>query len=152
MNTVQHPFNEIEAFVRFTPDFFSSKYRWTADIKGIGIDITSVHRIARLIDRYERETLNLLFTPGEIEFCKTGEDPYRFYAICFAAKEAVGKALGSGLAGIDWNQIEANIAHGKLSVSLHGEARIQAKRLGVQEWLADWAHCNEHVLVHVLAQ
>ena len=105
-----------------------------------------------MIDRYERETLNLLFTPGEIEFCQTGKDPYQFYAACFAAKESVGKALGSGLAGIDWNQIEANIAHGKLSVSLHGEARIQAKRLGIQEWLADWVHWNEYVLVHVLAQ
>lgn len=152
MNVDQQQSNEIEAFVRSIPDFLSSKYKWTAEIKGIGIDIVPVHRIASLIDRYERETLNLLFTPGEIELCQAGKDNYRFYAVCFAAKEAVGKALGTGLAGIGWNQIEASIIHGQLSVSLHGEARIQAKRLGIREWLADWFHWNEHVLVHVLAQ
>ena len=105
-----------------------------------------------MIERYEHEALNLLFTLREIELCQAGRDPYQLYAICFAAKEAVGKALGSGLVGIGWNQIEANLEHGKLSVSLYGEAMIRAKTLGVREWLADWFHWDEHVLVHVLAQ
>ncbi|MEM9903521.1 MAG: 4'-phosphopantetheinyl transferase superfamily protein [Cyanobacteria bacterium P01_D01_bin.44] len=121
-------------------------------MKGVGIDITPVYRIASLIDRYECEMLNLLFTPREIELCQSGRDPYQLYAICFAAKEAVGKALGTGLAGIDWNQIEANLACGELSISLHGEARIQARMLDIREWSAAWFHWDGHVLVHVLAQ
>jgi len=120
--------------------------------KGIGIDITPIPRIARLIDRCDRETLNLLFTSGEIDRCQSSSNPHQFYALCFATKEAVGKALGTGLAGICWNEIEANIAHDKLTVHLHGEARIQAQRRGVQKWMATWSHWDEHVLVHVLAQ
>ena len=101
----QQHLNEMEAFVRQTSEFLSSGYKWTAGIKGVGIDITPVHRIASLVDRYDLETLNLLFTPKEIEFCQFANDPYQFYAICFAAKEAVGKVLGTGLAGIGWKQI-----------------------------------------------
>ena len=152
MKIDQQNLNEMEAFVGQISETLSSGYGWTAEIKGLGIDIIPVHRIASLVDRYDLETLNLLFTPKEIEFCQCANDPYQFYAICFAAKEAVGKALGIGLAGIGWNQVEANLAHSELSVYLHGEARIQAKALGVREWLANWFYWDEHVLVHVLAQ
>ncbi|MEM9809358.1 MAG: holo-ACP synthase [Cyanobacteria bacterium P01_D01_bin.56] len=152
MKIDQQPLNEMEAFMKRTSEMLSSGYDWTAGIKAVGIDIATVHRIARLVDRYDLATLNLLFTPREIEFCQSANAPYQFYAICFAAKEAVGKALGTGLAGIGWNQIESNLAHGELSVYLHGEARIQAKTLGLREWLANWFHWDEHVLVHVLAQ
>lgn len=124
---------------------------WTAGVKGIGIDITPIDRIARLIERCDRETLNLLFTPGEIDRCQSANNPHLSYAVCFATKEAVGKALGTGLAGIDWNEIEANITHSRLTIHLHGEAIIQAKRRGVREWLATWFYWDKHVLVHVLA-
>ncbi len=133
----------------------------TAGVKGIGIDITPIDRIARLIERCDcpkgsakgdRETLNFLFTPGEIEHCQSANNPHLSYAVCFATKEAVGKALGTGLAGIGWNEIEANIIHGKLTIHLHGEASSQAKRRGVREWLATWFHWDKHVLVHILAQ
>ncbi len=125
---------------------------WGAGVKGIGIDITPIHRIARLIERCDREALNFLFTPGEIDRCQSASYPHQFYALCFATKEAVGKALGTGLAGIDWNEIEANITCDHLTVHLHGEASIQAKRRGVSGWLATWCHWDNHVLVHVLAQ
>ena len=124
----------------------------TTGVKGIGIDITPIPRIARLIDRYNGETLNLLFTSGEIDRCQSTSNPHQFYALCFATKEAVGKALGTGLAGIDWNEIEANITHDQLTIHLHGKARIQAQRRGVQKWMATWCHWDKHVLVHVLAQ
>jgi holo-[acyl-carrier protein] synthase len=124
----------------------------TIGVKGIGIDITPISRIARLIDRCDRETLKLLFTSGEIDCCQSASNPHQFYALFFATKEAVGKALGTGLADIGWNEIEANIICDRLSVNLHGEASIQAKRRGVSRWLATWCHWDNHVLVHVLAQ
>jgi len=123
-----------------------------ARIKGIGIDITPIPRITQLIERCDRESLNLLFTSGEIDRCQTANNPQQFYAVCFATKEAVGKALGTGLAGIEWNEIEANITHDRLTIHLHGEANIQASRLGVREWLATWSYWDKYVLVHVLAQ
>ncbi|HAA30502.1 MAG TPA: ACP synthase [Cyanobacteria bacterium UBA11369] len=125
---------------------------WTGGAKGIGIDIASISRITRLIDCYDLETLTLLFAPAEIDRCESASDSYQAYAICFATKEAVGKALGTGLAGIGWNEIEANITQGKLTVALHGEARLQAKRRGIRRWLATWFYWDRHVLVHVLAQ
>ena len=124
----------------------------TARVKGIGIDIAPIPRIARLIDRYDRETLSLLFAPGEIDRCQSATNPHQSYAVCFATKEAVGKALGTGLAGIGWNEIEANITYNRLTIHLHGEASIQAKKRGVRQWLATWCHWDKHVMVHVLAQ
>lgn len=120
-------------------------------VKGIGIDITPIPKIARLIDRCARETLNSLFTANEIDYCQSTSNPHPFYALCFATKEAVGKALGTGLAGIDWNEIEANITHDQLTIHLHGKARIQAKKQGIQDWFTTWWHWDNHIFVHVLA-
>ena len=129
-------------------------------VKGIGIDITPIPKIARIIDRCDclrhrpkgdRETLNSLFTANEIDYCQSTSNPHQFYALCFATKEAVGKALGTGLAGIDWNEIEANITHDQLTIHLHGKARIQAKKRGIQDWFVTWWHWDNHIFVHVLA-
>lgn len=123
-----------------------------SSIKGIGIDITPVSRIATLISRYNRETLSLLFTPNEIDQCQSASHPNRHYAVCFSTKEAVGKALGTGLADIGWNEVEAQVRSTTLTINLFGEAHRQASLRGVQEWLATWCHWDDYVLVHVLAQ
>lgn len=120
-------------------------------VKGIGIDITPIPQIARLINRCDREILNSLFTVNEIDYCQSASNPHQFYALCFATKEAVGKALGTGLAGIDWNEIEANLAHETLTIHLHGKASIQAKKRRIQNWLSTWWHWDNHIFVHVLA-
>ena len=121
-------------------------------VKGIGIDIAPISRIATLISRYDQETLSLLFTPNEIEQCQSASHPHRHYAVCFSTKEAVGKALGTGLVDISWNEVEANVTDIRLTISLSGEANRQASLLGVQKWLATWCHWDDYVLVHVLAQ
>jgi holo-[acyl-carrier protein] synthase len=118
---------------------------------GIGIDIASVDRITQLIHRYDRETLNLLFVLDEIDRCQSAKNPYQRFAVCFAAKEAVGKALGTGLAGIDWHEIEAIVSDFHLGIRLYGKAKLQAARLGYTKWIASWAICDDSVLVHVIA-
>jgi holo-[acyl-carrier protein] synthase len=118
---------------------------------GIGIDIASVDRITQLIDRYDRETLSLLFTLDEIDRCQAARNSYQRFAVCFATKEAVGKALGTGLAGIDWHEIEAIVSDFQLSIELYGKAKLQATRLGFTNWIASWSSCNDYVLVHVIA-
>ena len=120
-------------------------------VKGIGIDITPIPKIARIIDRCDRETLNSLFTLNEIDYCQSTSHPHQFYALCFATKEAVGKALGTGLVGIDWNEIEANITDEKLTIHLHGKARIQSQERSIQDWFATWWHWDNHIFVHVFA-
>ncbi|HEY9651649.1 MAG TPA: 4'-phosphopantetheinyl transferase superfamily protein, partial [Coleofasciculaceae cyanobacterium] len=62
------------------------------EVKRLGIDITPIPKIARLINRCDYETLTSLFTPGEIDRCQSASNPHQFYALCFATKEAVGKA------------------------------------------------------------
>ena len=126
--------------------------RLTAEIKGIGIDIAPVSRVARLINRYDRETLSLLFTANEIDQCQEAAHPHRYYAVCFSTKEAVGKALGTGLVDIGWNEIECSVSHTQLTIKLHGEAQRRASKCGVKQWLATWCHWDDYVLVHVLAQ
>ena len=123
----------------------------TVRIKGLGLDIASIESIARLVDQCDRQSISLLFTPREIEFCQSKCDFYQYYAVCFATKEAVGKALGTGLVGIDWNEIEANITPNKVTIHLSGKACAQAKKRGVQTWLASWCDWDKHVLVHVVA-
>ncbi|HBL10429.1 MAG TPA: ACP synthase [Cyanobacteria bacterium UBA11162] len=120
-------------------------------IKAIGIDIAPISNITRLVKPCDRQTLTLLFTPGEIDRCESDSNPYQSYAICFATKEAVGKALRTGLVGIDWTEIEAKLIQNQLIIHLHGKAKIQAKKRGVQEWLATWWCWDNHVFVHVIA-
>lgn len=128
------------------------KQKLTAEVKRIGIDIVFVPRIARLIKRYDKETLHLLFTSSEVDRCRSANDVYFSYAVCFATKEAVAKALGDGLVNVDWNEIEIDFTESCLNVYLHGKAKVTAIRQGLREWIANWFYWDDHILVHVLAQ
>lgn len=123
----------------------------STEVKGLGIDIVPIESIAKLVDQSDRQSLGLLFTPKEIDFCQSKSDFYQDYAICFATKEAVGKALGTGLVGIDWNEIEANITSKKVTIHLSGKAGDRAKKRGVQSWLANWYDWDKHILVQAIA-
>lgn len=66
-------------------------------IHGIGIDIVSVQRIGQLLSRHpERGAAHLLHPAEQLEAQKSAA-PDRFVAKRFAAKEALSKALGTGL-------------------------------------------------------
>lgn len=116
----------------------------------IGIDLESISRIGKLTDRYDRDTLSLLFTPFELDQCQSAPCSDRYYALCFCVKEAVGKALGTGLADIDWNEIETTITSSRLTIQLYGSAQRQAIAQGIQHWLATGYCWDDYVLVHVL--
>lgn len=67
-------------------------------IAGVGADIVAVDRLGRLYERHGERALVRLLAPSEhVDFDKT-KDPARFLAKRFAAKEALGKALGIGIA------------------------------------------------------
>ncbi len=123
----------------------------STEVKGLGIDIVPIESIAKLVDPCDRQSLSLLFTPKEIDLCQSKSNFYQYYAVCFATKEAVGKALGTGLVGIDWNEIEANITSNKVIINLSGKAGDRAKKRGVQAWLANWCDWDKHILVQAIA-
>ena len=66
-------------------------------IHGIGTDIVAVSRIAALHQRHGERALEKLLAPAERADCRDSAQPARFLAKRFAAKEAFGKALGTGV-------------------------------------------------------
>ncbi|MBV2234155.1 MAG: holo-ACP synthase [Sterolibacterium sp.] len=66
-------------------------------IHGIGTDIVDVVRLERLLQRYGERVLRRILAPEERAACRESPAPGRFLAKRFAAKEALGKAYGSGV-------------------------------------------------------
>ena len=96
-----------------------------------GIDIIEISRVRGVLERYGQRFLNRIFTPAEIAYCRERAPNL---AARFAAKEATMKALGTGVRGVGWKDIEV-VRHesGAPSIELHGRAKQRAQRLGVQE-------------------
>ncbi len=66
-------------------------------IFGIGTDIVAVARMAAFWQRHGERGLEKVLAPDERAACRGSADPGRFLAKRFAAKEALGKALGTGV-------------------------------------------------------
>jgi len=66
-------------------------------LKGIGNDIVEIDRIRDAIRRYGRSFYKRVLTPLELEYCLRHKDPAIPTAGRFSAKEALSKALGTGL-------------------------------------------------------
>jgi len=94
----------------------------------VGVDLIEIERIRRALDRYPgfRERC---FTEAERAYCDSRRNPAQSYAGRFAGKEAVGKALGLGVArAFAWREIEI-VGRPKPSVTLHGRAAQWAVRV-----------------------
>ncbi len=78
-------------------------------IKGIGIDIVEIDRIKTAIKRNGKSFLDKVFTDSELRYCKKLKG-YKYFCLAarFAAKEAYTKAIGTGMIGISWKQIEVS--------------------------------------------
>ncbi len=97
-------------------------------IHGVGTDLVDVERFARTLARTP-SIRQRLFTETELARCADRVDRL---AARFAAKEAVAKALGTGIRGFAFRDVE--VVHdelGRPSVILHGPAADTAARLGV---------------------
>ena len=91
------------------------------NILGLGTDLVEVARIEQSIARHGERFLQRMFTENEIAYCAAMKTPAPFYAARFAAKEAVAKALGTGIgAACGWLDIEVRRkAGGEPFVVLH---------------------------------
>ena len=96
-------------------------------IIGTGIDIVEIARFRKILSGTENAEhfLRRVFTPDEQQFCLARRDPAPHFAVRFAAKEAVFKAMGTGWAkGVTWLDVEVRRQEQDAPViSLHGEAQ-----------------------------
>lgn len=119
-------------------------------IIGIGVDVIEVGRIRDLMERKGDRLHGRVFTDIEMDAAKGGH--YDRLAGRFAAKEAVAKALGQGISGIGWNEIEIrNEPSGKPYVHLLGRALDLAKELGVESVLISISHTNTLAIAFAVA-
>ncbi len=114
-----------------------------------GIDAAEIGRIARALERWDERFLQRIYTEGEQAYCR--RRPHRL-AGRFAAKEAVSKALGTGIRALRWRDIEIlPDAWGKPTVTLHGKAAARARQMQIT-WLSlSITHTDDLALVFVIA-
>ena len=73
----------------------------------IGVDICAIKRMNEIEEKYKKRFLQKIFTPEEIDYCEQKYNKHSSYAARFAAKEALLKAIGTGLRkGYNWKDIE----------------------------------------------
>jgi holo-[acyl-carrier protein] synthase len=118
----------------------------------VGVDIIEVERIKQVFWRHGERFLRRVYTEAEITYCR-GRVPE--LAARFAAKEAVSKALGTGIVGrggIFWREVEVlPDARGKPLVHLHGRAQDRAESLGLKEFAVSLSHSREYAVAFVVA-
>ena len=115
-----------------------------------GVDIIEIERVQRVLDRYGERFLRRVFTEGEIAYCR-GRPPN--LAARFAAKEATMKALGTGVRGVGWRDIEVvRSESGAPSVKLHNRAEQRAMRLAVREISLSLSHSRDYAVAFVVAE
>ena len=116
-----------------------------------GMDMVECDRIAAGIERLGERFLNRFFTQGERADCK--DVPHRL-AARFAGKEAVGKALGTGIGDLRWLDIEIRVDNPRRrpTLILHGAARELADEMGLNEWDISLTHTKTLAAAMVIAK
>lgn len=113
-------------------------------ILGTGLDLVSVARFERFLLRRGERGLRRIFTPGEVDYCRTLAAPAASFAARFAAKEAFVKALGTGLSGLRWTDVEVVRADsGEPSLRLHGAAAAALADRGARAAHLSLSHTAE---------
>ena len=108
----------------------------------VGTDLIEIDRVRRSLERYERFR-DRCFTAAEQAYCDSRPNPAESYAGRFAGKEAVGKALGFGIArAFAWKDVEI-VGRPKPSVRLSGRVARWAERVGAGEIDLSMSHSRE---------
>ena len=116
-----------------------------SNLLSLGLDFVEVLRVRGLLEKGGDRFKERIFTEGEVGYCDSCASPAIHYAARFAAKEAVAKALGTGLAeGVLWREIEVRRDEkGAPSIVLHGAAAEKARTLGIRDWRVSLTHTAE---------
>jgi holo-[acyl-carrier protein] synthase len=125
-------------------------------IVGSGIDVVEIARVARALERHGGRFAARVFTLGERDACSRWARPAPQFALRFAAKEAVMKAVGTGWArGVRWADIEVVMGSepdAAPTLRLHGRvAELAVARGGARLHLA-LSRSRSHAMAVVLLE
>ena len=121
-------------------------------IISLGIDIVEIDRIRSAHERYRERFETRVYTPTERTRIALLKDPAPYLAGRWAVKEAVLKALGTGLTdGITWQDVEVlREPSGAPRVALAGRARDRAATLGITKILVSITHGRDLAVAQAL--
>ncbi|MDY6867906.1 MAG: holo-ACP synthase [Chloroflexota bacterium] len=114
-----------------------------------GIDTIEISRLADIRESIRKRFISRVYTTQEITQARDRND---ILAGLFAAKEAVSKALGTGIGRVHWQDIEIlHLMTGQPVVHLHGHAKIKADELGLTEWSVSISHDRSKAIAVAVA-
>ena len=114
-----------------------------------GVDAIEIARIAAALDRFGERFLRRIYTDREQAYSRGRANEL---AARFAGKEAVSKALGTGMRGVLWREIEiVNDRRGKPLVRLYGRAKARAVELGFARIEISLTHSRELAIAFAVA-
>jgi holo-[acyl-carrier-protein] synthase len=117
-------------------------------IVGNGIDIIEIGRIAKAVQR--NRFTQRVFTPAE--FSESENLSHRLAGF-FAAKEALLKAMGTGLSGFSWREIEVrHNPQGAPYFEVSGKVAHFLKTNRVSRIHLSISHCREYAVAHVILE
>ena len=114
-----------------------------------GIDIIEISRLDEVNPAIRQRFIQRVFTADEIAQTR---DHTEALTGLFAAKEAVSKALGTGIGQVYWQDIEIlHLPTGQPVVKLHGHAKIVADQLGLNTWSVSISHDRDTAVAIAVA-
>ena len=114
-----------------------------------GVDLVEIERMQSIVERYGERFLGRVFTSQEL--VEVGSNTSSL-AARFAAKEAVSKALGTGIGRVTWLEIEILRGPARQPIlHLYGEADRLAQELGLRQWSISLSHTQAHAIALVVA-
>jgi holo-[acyl-carrier protein] synthase len=122
-------------------------------ILGCGVDLMEVARFEREVAQRGHGLIGELFSAGERAWCGRRRRAAEGYAMAYAAKEALFKALGTGKVGrMAWSDVEVAWPAGAARpvMALSGETAAVAERVGVTAVHLALASCGEYGVAWVV--
>lgn len=116
---------------------------------GVGVDVVEIDRFEASLRKRPR-LAERCFTEAEQAYCSRKPYPPQHYAARFAAKEAVGKALGIGMTR--WREVEVVRGRGAPTIALHGKYAERARALGVTRVHVSLTHGRDTAMAFAIAE
>jgi len=114
-----------------------------------GVDIVRVNRLAEIDPKIRARFIERVFTEREQAQMRDNNEGL---SGLFAVKEAVSKALGTGIGKVAWHDIEVvHLPTGEPTLELHGYAKKIAQSKGLEEWAISISHDGGLAIAMVVA-